>query len=60
MLIVFLQYISYLEFRTAKDFREHGKCRVHIGTPISGYGFVGLLVTRSSPTNRYREIITQG
>ena len=52
--------MSYLEFRTAKDFQKYGRCRVHIGKPISGYGFVGLLAKRSSPTNPNREMINKG
>jgi hypothetical protein len=49
--------VNYLKFRIGKDFQETGKCRVHIGKPIRGYGFSGLLVRKKS---LHRNSINQG
>jgi hypothetical protein len=40
--------VNYLKFRIGKDFQETGKCRVHIGKPIKGYGFSGLILRKKS------------
>ncbi|XP_046461653.1 glutamate receptor ionotropic, kainate glr-3-like [Daphnia pulex] len=40
--------VNYLKFRIGKDFQETGKCRVHIGKPIRGYGFSGLILKKKS------------
>ncbi|EFX61100.1 hypothetical protein DAPPUDRAFT_340645 [Daphnia pulex] len=42
--------VNFLKFRIGKDFQETGKCRVHIGNPIRGYGFSGLFLGRRACT----------
>ena len=41
----------------AKDVKVRGKCRVTIGDPISGYGFIGLLVKKGDPN---RDLLNKG
>ncbi len=38
-----------LEFRASQDYAETRKCRVTIGTPISGYGILGMLLAKGNP-----------
>lgn len=52
-----VQFVSYFNYRIGKDFQETGKCRVHVGKPTKGYGFVGFLVRKDSS---YRDKINQG
>ncbi|XP_059352333.1 glutamate receptor ionotropic, kainate glr-3-like [Daphnia carinata] len=53
----FNDFVNYFNYRIGKDFQETGKCRVHIGKPIKGYGFNGLLIKKD---NNYRDVINQG
>ncbi|KAI9556321.1 hypothetical protein GHT06_018895 [Daphnia sinensis] len=53
----FSDFVSYFNYRIGKDFQETGKCRVHIGKPVKGYGFTGLLIRKD---NNYRDAINQG
>ena len=51
------QVVNYLKFRMSKDYRETGKCRVHIGETIKGYGLSGLILKKG---NENRNSINQG
>jgi hypothetical protein len=55
--ILFYEVVNYFKFRLIKDFRETGKCRVHIGKPIKNYGLCGLILRKG---NIRKNSINQG